>query len=146
MWMLKRCDHKRLQGTSLWCFLTFPGVVGRVKRAANEDKKKKKDKKKQKEPKGPKTTKKPKTDKKGKKKDKLTTTTLLPTTTTTTLPPTTTCEEIGTVGQVCTLKTWTENLLTFCLSVASSIANRTPHWTVHRIPVLWSWWVTHVRN
>ncbi|TNM90264.1 hypothetical protein fugu_004498 [Takifugu bimaculatus] len=70
------------------------GVVGRVKRAANEDKKKKKDKKKQKEPKAPKPTKKPKTDKKGKKKDKLTTTTLLPTTTTTTttttLPPTTT--------------------------------------------------------
>lgn len=102
MWMLKRRDRKWLQGTSLWCFLTFPGVFGRIKRAANEDKKKKKDKKKQKEPKGPKATKKPKADKKGKKKDKLTTTTVLPTTTTTTLPPTTTREEIGIVGQVCT--------------------------------------------
>ncbi|XP_070820725.1 inactive carboxypeptidase-like protein X2 isoform X2 [Chaetodon trifascialis] len=57
------------------------GVSGRVRRAPEEGKKKKKDKKKNKEPKDPNATKKPKTDKKGKKKDKLTTTTLPPTTT-----------------------------------------------------------------
>ncbi|GLD66765.1 inactive carboxypeptidase-like protein X2 isoform X1 [Lates japonicus] len=58
------------------------GILGRVRRAPEEGKKKKKDKKKNKEPKDPKATKKPKTDKK-KKKDRQTTTT-------TTLPPTTT--------------------------------------------------------
>lgn len=57
------------------------GVLGRVRRAPEEGKKKKKkDKNKNKEPKDPKATKKPKSDKKGKKKDK----------TTTTVPPTTT--------------------------------------------------------
>lgn len=67
------------------------GILGRVRRAPDEDTKKKKDKKKKnKEPKEPKATKRPKTDKKGKKKDKKTTTTTLPTTTTTipTEPPT----------------------------------------------------------
>ncbi|XP_039875392.1 inactive carboxypeptidase-like protein X2 [Simochromis diagramma] len=65
-------------------------ILGRVRRAPDENKKKKKDKKKNKEPKDPKATKKPKTDKKGKKKDKKTTTTTLPPTTTTipTEPPT----------------------------------------------------------
>lgn len=66
--------------------LIFPGILGRVKRAPEEGKKKKKDKKKNKEPKDPKATKKPKTDKKKKKKDRQTTTT-------TTLPPTTTGED-----------------------------------------------------
>ncbi|KAM8887323.1 uncharacterized protein aebp1b [Spinachia spinachia] len=56
-------------------------VIGRVRRAPDEGKKKKKDKKKNKEPKDPKATKKPKTNKKGKKKDKQTTTTQPPTTT-----------------------------------------------------------------
>ncbi|KAM9359839.1 adipocyte enhancer-binding protein 1 [Symphorus nematophorus] len=66
------------------------GVLGRVRRAPDEGKKKKKDKKKNKEPKDPKATKKPKTDKKGKKKDRQTTTTTLPPTTTPipTEPPT----------------------------------------------------------
>ncbi|KAM4576631.1 inactive carboxypeptidase-like protein X2 [Odontesthes bonariensis] len=66
------------------------GILGRVRRAPDEGKKKKKDKKKNKEPKDPNATKKPKTDKKGKKKDKKTTTTTLPPTTTTipTEPPT----------------------------------------------------------
>ncbi|XP_020488594.1 inactive carboxypeptidase-like protein X2 [Labrus bergylta] len=53
-------------------------VVGRVRRAPEEGKKKKKDKKKNKDPNA---TKKPKTEKKGKKKDRQTTTTLPPTTT-----------------------------------------------------------------
>ncbi|XP_061586809.1 inactive carboxypeptidase-like protein X2 [Cololabis saira] len=61
------------------------GILGRVRRAPEEGKKKK-DKKKNKDPKA---TKKPKTDKKGKKKDKKKTTTLPPTTTTIpTEPPT----------------------------------------------------------
>ncbi|XP_022075502.2 inactive carboxypeptidase-like protein X2 [Acanthochromis polyacanthus] len=56
------------------------GVLGRVRRAPDEEgkKKKKKDKNKNKDPNA---TKKPKTDKKGKKKDRQTTTTLPPTTT-----------------------------------------------------------------
>ncbi|XP_074526302.1 adipocyte enhancer-binding protein 1 [Halichoeres trimaculatus] len=53
-------------------------ILGRVRRAPEEGKKKKKDKKKNKDPNA---TKKPKTDKKGKKKDKQTTTTPPPTTT-----------------------------------------------------------------
>ncbi|XP_078107819.1 uncharacterized protein aebp1b [Sander vitreus] len=56
-------------------------ISGRVRRAPDDSKKKKKDKKKNKEPKDPKATKKPKTDKKKKKKDRQTTTTLPPTTT-----------------------------------------------------------------
>ncbi|XP_070759742.1 inactive carboxypeptidase-like protein X2 [Enoplosus armatus] len=65
-------------------------ISGRVRRAPDEGKKKKKDKKKNKEPKDPNATKKPKTDKKGKKKDRQTTTTTLPPTTTAapTEPPT----------------------------------------------------------
>lgn len=65
------------------------GILGRVRRAPDEGKKKKKDKKKNKEPKDPKATKKPKTDKK-KKKDRQTTTTTQPPTTTVipTEPPT----------------------------------------------------------
>ncbi|KAM9743208.1 inactive carboxypeptidase-like protein X2 isoform 2-T2 [Menidia menidia] len=66
------------------------GILGRVRRAPDEGKKKKKDKKKNKEPKDPNATKKPKSEKKGKKKDKQTTTTTLPPTTTAipTEPPT----------------------------------------------------------
>ncbi|XP_008300253.1 inactive carboxypeptidase-like protein X2 [Stegastes partitus] len=57
------------------------GILGRVRRAPDEEgKKKKKDKNKNKN-KDPNATKKPKTDKKGKKKDRQTTTTLPPTTT-----------------------------------------------------------------
>ncbi|XP_040011340.1 inactive carboxypeptidase-like protein X2 [Xiphias gladius] len=58
------------------------GISGRVRRAPEEGKKKKKDKKKNREPKDPNATKKPKGDKKGKKKDRQTTTTTLPPTTT----------------------------------------------------------------
>ncbi|MED6280579.1 hypothetical protein CHARACLAT_012158 [Characodon lateralis] len=64
------------------------GILSRLRRAPEEDKKKKKDKKKNKEPKDPNATKKPKADRKGKKKDRQTTT-LPPTTTTVpTEPPT----------------------------------------------------------
>lgn len=76
----------------------FPDILGRVRRAPDEDKKKKKDKKKNKEPKDPKATKKPKTDKKGKKKDKKTTTT--------TLPPTTTSEKRILSLEPASLITW----------------------------------------
>ncbi|MEQ2260572.1 hypothetical protein XENORESO_020669, partial [Xenotaenia resolanae] len=64
------------------------GILSRLRRAPEEDKKKKKDKKKNKEPKDPNATKKPKADRKGKKKDRQKTT-LPPTTTTVpTEPPT----------------------------------------------------------
>lgn len=135
-------DHNFLP---LVCLL-WSGLLGRVRRAPNEEKKKKKDKKKNKEPKDPSATKKPKSDKKGKKKDKLTTTTLPPTTTTTTLPPTTTRESSW---ELACRSTWTA--LTHeccwpcvCLS-ASSHPDWASHWTLHRLSLSWRWWVTHTR-
>lgn len=99
-------DHNRriLENFLPLVCLMWSGLLGRVRRAPNEEKKKKKDKKKNKEPKDPSATKKPKSDKKGKKKDKQTTTTLPPTTTTTTLPPTTTRESSW---ELACISTWT---------------------------------------
>lgn len=113
-------------------FLLLPGLLGRVRRAPEEGKKKKKDKKKNKDPNA---TKKPKTDKKGKKKDRQTTTTL---------PPTTTTREDRTEQWAKFVLEWLGwMLLTLCLSAASSDPDWATHWAIYRLPLSWCWWVTH---